>query len=364
MNNDQPPDNAGRKQPLDQNDMYVLSTDDGVPSKQDRFPSLAATSYSTSDGIDIVLAQETESLNGGWIRTMSGAVVNDKRFQWSILGLIVLNSILMGIATFDFVTENPAVARVFDISDTVFLVLFTIELTLQCLYHGLGLFRDGWLTFDFVLITLSWAFSSLVVIRAFRIIRAVRMVPKIKEMKDLVLALMNVIPKLVAIGMLLLLDFYIFAVMFTNLFKSLYDDGYTTFDYFSRLDKSLFTCFQLLTLDSWSVVAKETMAVYGWAWFPLVTFVCISSFIVINLIIAVICDAVNEIHSEQHRKDVEEMNSRANTPVPSAQQQEIYSGEEIRRLEKKIDELTSTVQMLLKSQAEMTESLRLRRETR
>jgi len=48
----------------------------------------------------------------------------------------------------------------------------------------------------------------------------------------------------------MLLVFYIFGVMFTQLFQSSYEDGVTDVDYFSSLDRTFFTLFQLMTLDS------------------------------------------------------------------------------------------------------------------
>jgi hypothetical protein len=82
-----------------------------------------------------------------------------------------------------------------------------------------------------------------------------------------------------AIGILLFLVSYIFAVMFTQLFKNLYAEGLTSEDYFSRMDYTFFTLFQIMTLDSWADIAREVMAVYSWAWLPFISFVIITGFI-------------------------------------------------------------------------------------
>ena len=163
---------------------------------------------------------------------------------------------------------------------------------------------------------------------------------RVKEMRDLVLALMNVIPHMFAIGLLLLLIFYIFAVMFTELFKSLYADGVTSEDYFSRLDYTFFTLFQLMTMDSWSSITKEVMAVYSWAWLPFITFVVISSFIIINLVIAVICDAVAELQRNELEAQVKRINS------DMAEKEEIS----LIKLENKIDRLTKMMDQMLAEQ--------------
>ena len=107
--------------------------------------------------------------------------------QLFIVTLIAINALMMGIATFDFVRENPDVSSVFETVDLVFLIIFTVELGLQFVYYGWRLLLDGWLLFDLIVIITSWSFSSVQIIRAFRIFRALRLITRVKVMKNLVL---------------------------------------------------------------------------------------------------------------------------------------------------------------------------------
>lgn len=226
-------------------------------------------------------------------RLLCGEIVNHYKTQMVIIILIVINAIMMGVATFDFVTENDAVENVFEKIDLVFLIIFSVELVMQLIYRGYKLFLDGWLFFDFVIIVISWSFSSLQIIRAFRVFRALRIITRIETMRNLVAALFDIMPRLGAITALLLLIFYIFAVLFTQLFGELTLSG----DYFTRLDYSLFTLFVMMTME-WADVARECMAEIWWAWAPFVAFIMITGFIVFNLIIAVVCDAVAVIENK------------------------------------------------------------------
>ena len=128
-------------------------------------------------------------------------------------------------------------------------------------------------------------------------------------MKNLVTALVGATRRIVAVALLLLLIFYIFGVVFTLLFKDLQEDGYSEEDYFSRLDKTLYTLFQFMTLDSWSAITKEVMVPYPWAWLPIFTFILVSSFVVINLFIAVICESVGEVQRQEMQQNVLQINS-------------------------------------------------------
>ena len=54
---------------------------------------------------------------------------------------------------------------------------------IPAIYNALKLFYS----FDLVIITLSWGFSQVQIIRAFRIFRAFRLITRIKVLKNLVL---------------------------------------------------------------------------------------------------------------------------------------------------------------------------------
>lgn len=158
-------------------------------------------------------------------------------------------------------------------------------------------------------------------------------------------------PRMCAIGILLFLVSYIFAVMFTQLFKDLYEEGYTSEPYFTRMDHTFFTLFQIMTLDSWADIAREVMAIHQWAWLPFIAFVIITGFIVVNLIIAVICDAISALNDDEKAKlegqfdntkaqeaDEDSMDGQENpdgSPLPEADVQE-----QLDSLEAQVEELT------------------------
>lgn len=233
-------------------------------------------------------------------RQRVGDFVNDTRFQLFIILLICINAIMMATATFDFVTDDPKTLQAFETTDLVFLVIFTVELTMQFFYYRLRLFQDGWLVFDFVIIVLSWSANQIQVIRAFRVFRVFRIVTRAKTLRDLVAAIVQVLPRMTAIGFLLLLVFYVFSVLFVELFGELE----LSERYFVTLDAALFTCVQMMTME-WADAARECQETYSWAPIVFVSFIAITGFIVFNLIIAVVCDAVamNNLHRAMDGED-------------------------------------------------------------
>ena len=232
-------------------------------------------------------------ING--IRKICGLIVNFFLVQNLILLMIVVNSIMMGIATYDFVDNNPKIDAAFAQVDYVFLIIFTVELCLNFVHLTYKLFLDGWLLFDFITIVLSWSFSNFQVIRSFRVFRAFRLVNKIKVLRTLVNALLTTLPKMGAIISLMVLILFIFAVMFTSLFQEKDAEN------FRNLQTTTFTLFQMMTLD-WSDITRELSKEVPWAKIPIMIFVMVSGFIVYNLIVAVLCDAIVDLNGSREEE--------------------------------------------------------------
>merc|ERR1719148_584570 len=127
--------------------------------------------------------------------------------------------------------------------------------------------------FDLIIILSSWVFGGVQIIRAFRIFRAFRLITRVKVMRNLILALVNVMPRMAAIGLMLCLIFYIFAVMFTQLYSTAVPDGDI---YFGNIGLTLLTLFQLMTLDGWAAIARIMMINNKYAWIYFFAFVIVS----------------------------------------------------------------------------------------
>jgi hypothetical protein len=80
------------------------------------------------------------------LRYKCGAIVNNEDVQFFVVLLIFVNAVTMGIATFDFITENPARDQAFERVDMAFLIIFTIELAMQFIFimGGGYSWMDGW----------------------------------------------------------------------------------------------------------------------------------------------------------------------------------------------------------------------------
>jgi len=220
--------------------------------------------------------QPADSETFSWLRRKAGEIVDDERVQLAILILIATNSIMYGFATAPSIRANEEVMKTFEYIDMVILVIFTIESILQFIFNGIRrFFKDGWLVFDLIIVIVSWISLEVEELKAFRVFRAFRFVTRISMLRNIVVAIFSIIPAITAICTLLLLISYIFGVMFTQLFKDYHELGYTSANYFGRLDFTFFTLFQMLCLDDWAEIAYEVEQHAFWAWIIFITYIVI-----------------------------------------------------------------------------------------
>ncbi|MEM8895940.1 MAG: ion transporter, partial [Bacteroidota bacterium] len=173
-------------------------------------------------------------------------LVESKLFQNAIIFLIVLNSLLIGLETSDY--WMTYYGHIIDQVDLVILGIFIIEIVLKLVVYHYRFFKNAWNVFDLMIILISVvpAASSFTVFRAFRILRTLRLVKNVPKLRFIIESLLKAIPSIGWIVALLLMIFYVFAVLGTNLYGSQFPE------WFGTLGKSMFTLFQIMTLESWS----------------------------------------------------------------------------------------------------------------
>jgi voltage-gated sodium channel len=132
------------------------------------------------------------------------------------------------------------------------------------------------------------------VLRALRILRALRLISVVPSMRRVVHALLRAIPGMGSVVTLLTLVFYVAAVMATKLFGEAFPD------WFGTIGASLYSLFQIMTLESWSMgIVRPVMEVFPFAWVFFVIFILLTTFAVLNLFIAIIVDSMSQEHAAE-----------------------------------------------------------------
>ena len=214
-------------------------------------------------------------------------------FRHAVTAVIVINAITLGLETWDEAMRSfgPLLLAI----DSIALWIFTIELTLKLYTYRGRFFRDFWNIFDFVIVGIAWvpAAGPLSVMRALRILRVLRIISIVPQMRKVVGALLHSLPGMGSIVAVLLLVYYVAAVMATKLF------GDHFVDWFGSIGASMYSLFQIMTLESWSMgIVRPVMEVYPYAWLFFVPFIIVTSFAVLNLFIALVVNSMQSLNEE------------------------------------------------------------------
>jgi voltage-gated sodium channel len=215
-------------------------------------------------------------------------------FERFIISIIVLNAITLGLETSKSLMASHG--DLLHFIDHILLAIFVAELVARIFVHRLAFFRDPWSLFDAAVvgIALMPASGEWSILRALRIVRALRLITAIPSIRRVVASLLSAIPSMGSIVALLLLINYVFSVMATKLF------GADFADKFGTLGASFFTFFQIMTLEGWSgEIVRPVMEKYPWAWIFFVPYIILATFMVLNLFIGIIVDAMQNQNAEE-----------------------------------------------------------------
>lgn len=215
-------------------------------------------------------------------------------FQRVVIGLILLNAVTLGLETSASIMARWG--HILLTLDAVLLWLFTAELALRFYAFRGRLFRDPWGLFDIVVITIAWlpAAGPLSVLRALRILRVLRLISVLPSLRLVVEAMLKALPGMGSIVLLMALVFYVFGVMATKLFGDILPERFGT------LGNTLFTLFQMMTLESWAEAnVRPILAQQPLAWMFFVPFILIATFVVLNLFIGVIVDSIQTLRENR-----------------------------------------------------------------
>eukprot|EP00736_Rhodelphis_marinus_P000156 Rmarinus@m.17433 len=291
-------------------------------------------------------------------RIQSQYITTHPWFNNFILLVIVVNC--MSMAMMDPVDSSNPRNSVIETLEVPFLMIFTVELVLKVVADGFimhegSYLRDGWNILDFVVVVSGYstfldAGVNVSALRTVRVLRPLRTISTIPELRLLVATVISSMPLLMNVLGLLCFMFLLFSILGMSLFggalrgrcfyngvaaaedsflprevcgyracpdifnstlgeyvqgeciKGDIDDnpnnGVTNFD---NVGWSLLTAFQCATLEGWSDIlywTQDGSSPYVWIYFvALVTFI---SFFVVNLLLAVISTTFDK---EAHEDD-------------------------------------------------------------
>jgi len=230
--------------------------------------------------------------------------VESRRFEAAITALIVVNAITLGLETSDWAMQR--FGGLLTLLDSAILAVFVLELLARFAVYRGAFFRDPWRIFDLAVVAFALvpATGNLSVLRALRILRVLRLVSIVPSLRRVVTGFIAALPGMGSIILLMALVFYVFGVMATKLY------GETFPDLFGELPQSIYTLFQVMTLEGWSDgIVRPIMEVHPYAWTFFIPFIVATAFTVLNLFTGVIVSAMEAEHqanASAERKEMQE----------------------------------------------------------
>lgn len=232
-------------------------------------------------------------------------IINTQFFLKFVICLIALNSIILGAKTYPSLMNSYG--AVLMALDNFITILFVLEVTLYLFARGVrSCFTDVWYLFDFTIVfiaaipTLEYIIlfftdiqslpdlSHFAALRAVRVLRILRLITIFPNLRKVILGLLNAIPGISSIGAVLMIIMYTSAIIATQLYSSTFPE------YFGTLQQSAFSLFQIMTVEGWPDIARKVIELHPNSWIFFVSYILITAFIIINLFVAVIVEAIQK----------------------------------------------------------------------
>ncbi|MEM7600317.1 MAG: ion transporter [Verrucomicrobiota bacterium] len=232
--------------------------------------------------------QEQEGV-AAWRLKLANWIESDP-IQRFVLIAILINAVSLGLYIDPTLLEH--LDPLWRTIDLVCLVIFVVEIVIKLMVYRQHFFRNGWNVFDFVVVAIALVpgNGALSVLRTLRVLRVLRVLTVVPSLRRVVAAFIHAIPGLGSVVAVMAIFFYAAAVMAVGFF------GETFPDWFGSIGKSLFTLFQIMTLESWSMgIVRPVMESHPAAWAFFVPFIILATFTILNLFIGIIVSTMQEL---------------------------------------------------------------------
>merc|ERR1712216_255272 len=257
-------------------------------------------------------------------RLVAWRVIRYRWFEPFILIMIAINVLLMATVG----VEVEGWEDLLNDLNTFFVVVYTLEMALKITaLHFSQYISDKWNQLDCSLVVLSLAdfaigsvdggaVLTVRILRLTRLIRVLRMVKRAEGLRRIFLTIYLALPSLINVGSLLLLLFFIFAVLGVNLFGQVQFDVFVN-DHANFRDVlvSALTLFRCTTGEGWQDIMYELRRTgpspYAATAF-FVVFLTLASYMLINLFVMVLIDTFDGVTTrasgmrDEHMSDFKE----------------------------------------------------------
>jgi voltage-gated sodium channel len=243
------------------------------------------------------------------IAARARSIADSQRFQAFIFAVIVFNAVVLGLDTYDGLRAD--VGNLLTVLNDACLGIFVVEVAIRIAAYGRrpqDFFKEGWNVFDFVVIGAAFVpglRQNATLLRLIRLLRVVRLVSVLPELRVLIRGMLGALPPIGSMGVLALLFLYVYGMLGWILF------GDEIPERWGNIGEAMLTLFTVFTLEGWNDVLYQAQEVHSWSWVFFISFVLLASLLIINILIAIIINAMEEAREAEQREDLERMEREA-----------------------------------------------------
>lgn len=221
---------------------------------------------------------------------------SNRLFEFAVISVIIVSALEIGAKTYDLPGITDRIMLTLDWFITLFFV-FEISIRFIADHDKKNFFKNGWNVFDTLVVVVSLIpvnDSELALLaRLVRIFRVLRMISIIPELRTLITSLLKALPQMGYVVLLMFIIFYIYAAVGSYLFAEINPFLW------DNIATSMLTLFRVMTFEDWTDIQYETMEVYPWSWFYYMTFIFLTAFAFLNMVIGIV---VNVMDKESRRE--------------------------------------------------------------
>lgn len=227
-------------------------------------------------------------------------IISNKVFEFFIIFVIMASALTVGAKTYNI---SPFWLQVLEVADIGITVIFIIEISIRFMatHPHSHFFKSGWNIFDVLIVTVSLIpidnSDMALVARLVRVFRVLRMISIIPELRMLLNSLLKALPRLGYVMALMFIIFYIYAAIGSLIFEEINPILW------GDISIAMLTLFRVMTFEDWTDVMYETMAVYGWSWLFYVSFIFLTAFAFLNMVIGIVVNVLEEEHAKMRAED-------------------------------------------------------------
>ena len=268
-------------------------------------------------------------------------LTNNIIFEFFITGIILLNSVLVGVETF---SSSPTIKLI----QSIILGIFTIEIIIRFIAADnlKSFFFNGWNIFDLSLVIIGYIpvnmfanASMIMALRVLRVFRVLRLLRAAKEIKLIMTVLVKSLSAMLYNLIIFLIFVYLYALIGVSVFKlpnpnALSEQDkvrYEQFiaiaphapanspDPFGDIGEAVFTLFRELTGEDWTDLRYNHITAYKYGFIktpPIlitsyhVSWFCLSALLLLNLVTGAIINNYQIAIDEQEKRKQEQKEKR------------------------------------------------------